>query len=476
MHRRHAAQAEAHAPAAVDRRPWGVLVLLSVAQFMVILDISVVNVALPSIGKGLHFAPGDLQWVVTAYVLFTGGLLLLGGRATDLFDRRRVFLAGLSIFTLASLTSGLSASPAMLVASRAAQGLGAAMLTPSALSIITTTYVGSQRAAALAVWGAIGGAGAAAGVVLGGVLTSWLGWRSVFFINVPVGVITAALALRLVPRARALAGGIRQLDLPGALTAVGGLMSLVYALEGTGTHSWGSARTLIPLAVAATLLTAFVAIERHVSRPLVPPSIVRVRSLVSGVGLMAGATGILVGTFFLNSLYMQRELGSSALETGLAFLPLTVAIGVAAHLATRVMTRLGTRPLAVAGLGLIAAGALLLSGVPDHASYAANLLPGFMVLALGIGLVFPAATVTTMSDVDGPRAGLASGLMMTGHELGAVLGVATFSAVATAGSTFAAGYAHGFQLAAGVAAVLAVASLLAVPAVRPSGELPVSVH
>src|SRR6266508_2645265 len=212
---------------APGRRPWSVLVLLSVAQFMVILDVTVVNVALPSIGRTLGFAPADLQWVVTAYVLFTGGLLLLGGRATDLFGRRRVFLAGLFVFTAASLASGLAPSPAALVVARAAQGLGAAMLTPGALSIITTTYAGEQRTAALTAWAAIGSAGAAAGVVLGGMLTTWLGWEWIFFINVPVGVATAALALHLVPASPAVVEGRRQLDVAGAVSLVAGLMLLV---------------------------------------------------------------------------------------------------------------------------------------------------------------------------------------------------------------------------------------------------------
>ncbi len=458
-----------------EQRPWIVLVLLSIAQFMVILDVTVVNVALPSIGKDLGFQRDQLQWVVTAYVLFTGGLLLMGGRAADVLGRRSVFLAGLATFTAASLASGLAPSPEALIVSRAAQGLGAAFLTPGALSIITATYTGERRARALAVWGAIGGAGSAAGVVLGGLLTTWLGWRSVFFINVPVGLAVGAYALRLVP-ATPPASRDRRLDLPGAASVVAGLVLLVYAIEGTAQHGWGSARTLVPLALAGVLLAAFTAIERRTSHPLVPPSTWRVRSLVSGATLMFGATGVLVGTFFLNSLYLQRVLGASALETGLAFLPISVVIGVGAHVASRLMVRIGARALAVAGLALLAAGALLLAAAPDHASYAGDLLPGFLVLALGIGLVFPAASVTTMSEVEHERAGLASGLMTTGHELGAALGVATFSAIATSGSTFASGYGDGFLVAAVVAAVLALVALVTVPAVRPSGEASFAVH
>ena len=465
------------------RQPWSILILLCIAQFMVVLDITVVNVALPSIGDALAFAPADLQWVVTAYVLFTGGLLLLGGRAADLFGRRRMFLVGLSIFTAASLASGLASSPTVLIAARAAQGLGAALLTPSALSIITTTYTDGQRAAALSAWGAIGSAGAAAGVVLGGMLTTWLGWEWVFFINVPVGAATALLALWLVPATPPAADGRRRLDLPGALSAVAGLVLLVYAIEGTGEHGWGSARTLVLLGVAGGLLMTFLAVERRVPRPLLPPSTWRSRSLVSGVGLMFGATAVLVGTFFLNSIFLQHVLDASALETGLAFLPLTLVIGVGAHLASRLLPRVGARALAVTGFGLMGAASLLLALAPADASYAVDLLPGFLVMGLGTGFVFPAASVTTMSEVHEERAGLASGLMTTGHEIGAALGVAVFSAVATAadggaarGAAFVEGYGDGFLVGAAVAAILAAAAFAAVPALRPTGQARMAAH
>lgn len=459
------------------QRPWTSLVLLSIAQFMVILDVTVVNVALPSIGRALSFHPADLQWVVTAYVLFTGGLLLLGGRAADVLGRRSVFLTGLGIFTASSLASGLAPSATALIISRGAQGLGAALLTPGALATITSAYTGAQRTTALTVWGAIGGIGAAAGQVLGGVLTTALGWRSVFFINVPVGLVVAFLALRAIPADPRTRADRRQLDLLGALTVVAGLVLLVYAVEGTGEHGWGSPHTLVPLAVAAALLAAFVAVERRVRQPLVPPSIWRVRSLVAGIALMFGATGLLVGTFFLNSLYLQRELGQSALETGIAFLPITVVLGIGSHLASRFIRQVGSRTIGVAGLLSIAAGALLLSIAPDHASYATELLPGFLVIGLGVGLAFPAASITTMSDVEEANAGLASGLMTTGHELGAALGVATLSAVATgSGGSFAAGYGNGFLIAAGVAVAMAMIAFLAVPSVRPAGDARLAVH
>jgi EmrB/QacA subfamily drug resistance transporter len=457
----------AHAP---PRAPWSVLVLLCVAQFMVVLDVTVVNVALPSIGAALGFEAADLQWVVTAYVLFTGGLLLLGGRAADVLGRRRVFLVGLLVFTGASLASGLAPSAGALVAARAAQGLGAALLTPAALSIVTTTYHGPQRTAALTAWSAIGSAGAAAGVVLGGVLTTWLGWESVFLVNVPVGLAAAVLALRVVPAAPP-ARGPRRLDLPGAATVVAALAVFVYGLSGAAEDGWGSVQTPLLLALAGALLGAFLAIERTVARPLVPPPTWRRRTLVSGMAVMLGATGILVGALFVNSLHLQRVLGWSALETGLGFLPLVLAIAAGAHAASQLLPRAGGRIVAVAGLSLVAAGSLLLALAPARAGYAADLLPGLLLVGAGIGLAFPAASVTAMSAVDHEGAGLASGLLTTAHEIGAALGVAVLSAVAVGGSV-----ADGFLVAAVVAAVLAVLAAGAVPAVRTAGVAHAGVH
>jgi EmrB/QacA subfamily drug resistance transporter len=465
------------------RRPWSLLILLSVAQFMVILDATVVNVALPSIGHSLRFAAGDLQWVVTAYVLLSGGLVLLGGRAADVAGRRRMFLAGLAVFTAASLASGLAPDAAALVAARAGQGLGAALLTPAALSIITTTYSGAQRATALSVWGAIGGAGAGAGVLAGGMLTSWLGWRSVFLVNVPVGAVAGVLSLRLVPRSPVLARIGRELDLPGAALATAGLVTGVYALAGAPAHGWGSARTLLLLGVSLGLLAAFAVAERSARRPLLPPGTWRSRSLVAGAAVMLGATGLLVGTFFLNSLYLQDVQHLSPLRAGLEFLPVTVVIGLGAHLASRLLPRAGTRVLAVAGLVLMGGGALLLSGASARAGYLTGLLPGLLIIAAGVGLVFPAVSVTALSQVAADRAGLASGLMTTAHEIGAALGVAVFSVVtiAVGGSLFAAGgfaagYRHGFTVAAGVAAALAVLAATVMPAVRPADGARIAVH
>jgi EmrB/QacA subfamily drug resistance transporter len=463
-----------------EARPWSILILLAVAQFMVILDVTVVNVALPSIGSDLGFAREDLQWVVTAYVLFTGGLLLLGGRAADMLGRRRVFLAGLGLFTLASLASGLAISPEMLIGARAAQGLGAAMLSPAALSIVTAMYTGSQRTAALSVWGAIGAGGAVLGMVLGGMLTTWLSWEWVFFINVPIGLVAVPLAVRLITPVAGV-GGVRELDGLGAFTLVGGLVVMVYGIEGTSTHGWGSTRTLVLLTAAALLLVGFAAVERAAARPLIPPSTWRIRSLTSGVAMMLGATGFLVGVLFLSSLYVQGTLGWSALEAGLAFLPLTLAVGAVAHVAPHALSAFGTRRVLTGGLILMAAGAAWLAAAPGEASYVTDLLPGFVVIGIGLGLVFVTTQVTGMHDVGERTAGLASGLMTTGHEIGAALGVAVFSAVATGTGGLtplgsAGGYDDGLTVAALVAAGMALLAAATVPAIRPPRAAHVGMH
>lgn len=470
------------------RRSWAVLVLLCAAQFMVILDVTVVNVALPSIGRALHFAAADLQWVVTAYVLLSGGLVLLGGRSSDLVGRRRVFLAGLSVFTAASLASGLAPTAGALIAARAGQGLGAALLTPAALSIITAAYSGAQRAAALSTWAAIGSAGAAAGVLAGGTLTTWLGWRAIFLVNVPAGIIAGLLSLQLVPRFAPARGTDRAIDLVGAVLAVGGLASAVYALAGAPARGWDSPRTLVFLCLSIGLLSVFVLAERAARRPLLPPATWRNRSLIAGAVVMLGATGLLVGTFFLNSLFLQEVQGASALRVGLEFLPLVVVIGAAAHLASRLMPRAGSRVLAAAGLLVMCVGALLLSSASASSGYVTGLLPGLLVMGAGTGLVFPAASVTAMNDVTGDGAGLASGFMTAVHEIGAAIGVAVFSAIGTAHAVgwltaggpaaiaLATGYRDGFTVAAGIAFGLAVIAYLAMPAVGPAAGTRVAVH
>jgi EmrB/QacA subfamily drug resistance transporter len=454
-----------------ERRSWALLVLLTVAQFMVIIDMTVVNVALPSIGRSLRFTnAADLQWVVSAYVLVTGGLVLLGGRAADLLGRRRAFLTGLLLFTAASLASGLAPSPLALVVARAAQGLGAALLTPSALSIITTAYSGAQRAAGLAAWGTIGAAGSAVGVLLGGALTSALGWQAVFFINVPIGVVAAGLALRMVPSSPARIRDPRELDVPGAVTLIAGLALLVFTIQGTAVAGWASARTLVPAALSIGLLAGFGALERRAAQPLVPAFTWRMRSLVSGTVVMLGATAIMAGTSFLNSLYLQRVYGASALETGLAFLPATLVILLAANLASRLLPHAGTRVVLALGLVVSAGGTFLLAQMPDHPSYLVNILPGLVAIGLGLGLTFVSVSITAMADVREDIAGVASGLMTTGHETGAALGVAALSAVASAvamSGQFASGYRAGQWVATLIVAPLLLITVLVLPAVRP---------
>jgi EmrB/QacA subfamily drug resistance transporter len=462
----HGAAQHDPGPATQTRKPWTVFALMIAAQFMVILDVSVVNVALPSISRGLHLTASDYQWVVSAYVLLSGGLLLLGGRIADLFDRRRAFVTGVAVFTAASLVSGLAQTPLMLIVARAGQGAGAALLTPTALSIIMTAYAGRQRQAALAVWGAIGSTGIAAGVLFGGALTSALGWRAVFFINVPIGIVVIAGALWRVARGRENRAARRRLDVLGAATLVTGLLLLVYAIERTRSSGWTGTATWLAFAGAAGLLTAFAARERRAANPLVPSSTWRLRSLVSGTAVMAGVTGSVVGAIFLSSLCLQHVVGASPIQAGLEFLPLAAAITLAATGASKLTGRIGPRTMIAGGLVLMAAGVLLLAAGAHGASYLADVLPGFLVIGAGVGPMFVAISIAAMSDVPPDKAGLASGLMMTGHEIGAAIGVAALTAVAGNLATRAGlvtGYADAFHATAAALAALFVLTLLAVP-------------
>jgi EmrB/QacA subfamily drug resistance transporter len=447
------------------RRPWTVLGVMLMAQLMVILDISVVNVALPSIGSALDFTSGDYQWTVSAYVLLSGGLLLFGGRLADLLDRRTMFLSGLALFTAASLVSATASSAAALVLSRGAQGAGAALLTPAALSIIMSTYTGRQRARALAVWGTIGSLGIALGVLFGGVLTSALGWRAIFFVNLPIGLVAAVQTLRHVRRSPA-TGNVRQLDVPGAAAAVAGLLALVYGIEGTRTHGWASTQTLVAFGAAAILLAAFAVIERRVPAPLVPPATWRVRSLISASTVMAVITGAVVGAIFLSSLFLQTVLGSSAIETGLQFLPLAACITAGAAVASHLLGKVTPKAMMVVGLVVVAAGSLVLAGMDDHPGYVADVLPGFVLIGLGVGPMFVAISVAAMAGIPAEHSGLASGVLMTGHEVGAALGVATLAAVAgdlTTRAGLVDGFPHVFAVLAVAMLALAGFAALAVP-------------
>ena len=467
--------------AATVRQPtWVLLILLSAAQFMVIIDATVVNVALPSIGKALRFAsPADLQWVVTAYVLVTGGLTLLGGRMADLLNRKRLFLLGLVLFTAASLGTGLAPSSLLLILFRATQGLGAALLTPAALSILTTSYAGRQRATALAVWGGLGAAGAAVGVVLGGLLTSWFGWQWVFFINVPIGVVAAAAGLSMIPTPSPSTGRVRDLDIVGALLLIAGLVMLVLTITAGTTHGWGSAQMILALVVTATLLGTFGMIERKVRQPIVPPSTWRVRSLVAGNAVYLGASAVMGGAFFLSTLYLQRVLQLPAWEAGVAFLPLALAVGIGGRAASAVVAHAGSKAALVLGLIIEGGGALLLARVPADATYGANVLPGLVAIGFGLAFSFVAAPLIVMSRVSNDDSGLASGLMQTAHEIGISLGVATLSAIATAAavsSGLAAGYRQGMLIAALIAGVLVLVTVVAVPTVWTTGAARMRVH
>ena len=484
--------APAPAPAPAARMSWGPLVILCAAQFMVLLDMTVTTIALPSIGRNLGFTAGDLPWVVTSYLLATGGLMLLGGRMADLFGGRRMFAIGLAAFTIASLASGLAPTAAALLAARSLQGVSAALLTPSALALLTATYDGARRATALSVWGGLAGGGVALGTVLGGVLTSWLGWRSVFLINVPVGLVALAAVWQAgiggggtspsfglsarAPDERESGG---RLDLGGAVLAAGGLVALTYAISRTG---WGPSR-VVPLAVAVVLLAAFAVAERFAERsgrsPLVPVSVFRARGLAPGALALLTATGIQVGVVVLSSLFLQDVTGASALRAGVEFLPPVLLTGLGAGLGAHLMGKTGSRPLAVAGFALLAVGALLLSRVTADSGYATGLLPGLLLLGAGSGLAFPSSQVTGLSAVRAKAAGAAAGLMSTGHELGAALGSAIFpalaaSAAATAG--FAGGYRHALLIAACTAAVVALLAVVALPNARPAPGTKVGLH
>jgi EmrB/QacA subfamily drug resistance transporter len=414
--------------AARDRR-WIALILLCVAQFVVVLDASIVNVALPTIGDALHFSESDLPWVVNAYVLTFGGFLLLGGRMADLLGRRRVFMAGLVLFALASLAGGLAQNSGELIAARAVQGLGAAILSPAALSIVTTTFRdGAERNKALGVWGAVAGSGGAAGVLLGGVLTDGLGWEWVLWVNVPIGLIAAAIAPTLIAESRSEAD-TRNFDVAGAVSITAGLSILVYALVDANNAGWGSTRTISLLAVSVALIAAFVAIERRSAAPLVPFSIFRLRTLTGAnvVGLMVGAS--LFSMFFFISLYMQQVLGYSAIKAGVSYLPLAVSIILSAGIASQLVTKVGFKPILAAGMVFIGTGLLWFSQISPNGTFASDILGPSLFAAVGLGFAFVPVTIAAVSGVPDREAGLASGLINTSQQIGGALGLAVLAAI-----------------------------------------------
>jgi EmrB/QacA subfamily drug resistance transporter len=429
------AQAEANpVQPSVIRTRIGVLTLLLLCgvQFLDVVDSSITNVAFPSIQRALHFSQQNLQWVASGYLLTYGGFLLLGGRLADLLGRRRILVAGLAIFAVCSLAAGLSQTEGVLIAARVLQGVGAAMMAPAALSILTTTFrEGRDRNTALGVWGAISGLAAAAGVFLGGVLSEGPGWRWVFYVNVPLCLLALGAAFRLLTGARKRAP-LAEFDTPGALLATGGMLLLVYALIKAPDVGWGTARTIGMLAAAALILLAFVANERRTANPLVPLSIFRVKGLAAAdTTWMLGMAGFFAMFFFL-TLYMQEVLHFSPIQAGAAYLPVTACLALASGVASQLFTRIGTRPVIVAGALLSAGGIYYLSRIPLHGSYVPDLLPGLIVMSVGFGAVFVGVTTAANAGVQANQAGLAAGLLSTSQQLGMALGLAILSAIATA--------------------------------------------
>ncbi len=459
----------AHAPRS---KSWA-LALLATTQFVIIIDAAIVNVALPSIGRSLHFSQADLSWVVNAYTLTFGGFLLLGGRLADLLGRRRMFMIGLVLFSLASLVGGLAQSEAWLVIARGVQGLGAAIVSPAALSIVTTTFAeGAERNRALGIWGAVGGAGGAAGVLLGGILTSGLGWQWVLFVNVPIGLVAAVLAPRLLDES--IGHKVRSFDLAGAFTVTGGLSLLVYAVVDAVNVGWGSAATIGKLAGAASLLIAFVVIELRGREPLMPFSIFRLRTL-RGANIVSVLVGMaLFSMFFFISLYAQQVLHLSALDTGLGYLPLSIAIILSAGVASQLVTRVGFKLPLIAGLLLDAAGLLWFAQIHSvGGSYLGDVLGPSLVAGVGLGLSFVPVTIAAMTGSVSREAGLASGLVNTAQQVGGALGIAILATIANSRTlallhggehdlaiALTKGFARAFTVGAGFAIVGAIIAAL----------------
>jgi EmrB/QacA subfamily drug resistance transporter len=464
-----------------NRRRWIALALLCVAQFVVILDASIVNVALPTIGRALHFTESDLPWVVNAYVLTFGGFLLLGGRTADLLGRRVIFMAGLVLFAIASLLGGLSTTSGQLIGARALQGVGAALLSPAALSIVTTTFQdGAERNKALGVWGAVAGSGGAAGVLLGGALTQGPGWKWVLWVNVPIGLIAAAIAPSLIAESRADTTQRRHFDLAGAVSVTAGISVLVYALVDANNAGWGSLQTILLLALSGLLLAGFAAIERRSSSPLMPFSIFR-RGSVAGanvVGLLTGAS--LFSMFFFISLYMQQVLGYSAIKTGLSYLPLAISIILAAGVASQLVTKVGFKPVLATGMALIAGGLVWFSQISVHGSFVSDILGPSLLAAVGLGFAFVPVTIAAVAGIENREQGLASGMINTAQQVGGALGLAVLSAVSISviGSShdpavLTRGFHSAFLTGAGIALLGLLATLVLIRDNTRSEERPV---
>jgi EmrB/QacA subfamily drug resistance transporter len=464
---------EEYRVSSTDSRKWIALVLLCATQFLVVLDVAIVNVALPSIQTALDFSQENLQWVVSAYTLTFGGLLLLGGRMADLLGRRRVFMAGLVVFSLASLACGFAQTDTVLIIARAVQGIGAAIISPAALSILVTTFEeGAERNKALGIWGAIAGIGGAAGVLAGGILTDTLGWEWIFFVNVPIGLAVIALIPRYIDESRA-EGATRNFDVAGAVSVTAGLALLVYALVNTDSAGWLSGETIALFGVSIALLVAFVVIELRAAAPLMPLGIFRLRSLTGAniVGLLLGAA--VFSVFFFLSLYMQQVLGYSALKSGFAYLLVAVTIILAAGASQALVTRFGTKMILAIGMALLTLGLLYFTQIDVDGSYLVDLVPGFLLVGVGLGFAFVPVSIAALQGVREHEAGVASGLINTSQQIGGALGIAILSTIATThtegvlrdaggGQAAVAGaLTEGFQYAFAVGAVMAVVGLIA---------------
>lgn len=461
----------AQAHAGLDPRRWLALAVVGTAFFMTILDVSIVNVALPTIAEKLHFTRANLQWVVTAYALTFGGFLLLSGRAADYLGRRRVFMVGVALFSLASLVCGLASSEGVLIAARAVQGVGGAVVSASALSIVSTTFTeGAERNKALGIWGALGGSGAAVGVLLGGILTKYAGWEWIFFVNVPVGAAVLAATRPIVHESRAETED-RSYDPFGAVTVTGGLALFVYTMSRAPFVGWGSARTIILLIVSVALIIAFLVNERRVKQPLMPFDFFRVRTVTGAnvVGLLLGA--VLFSNFFVLTQYVQIVLHFSALKAGVTFLATAGTAVLAAGAAQALVTRVGVKPILSLGLILLTVGIVWYTQIPVHGSYASDLLPGYIFVGVGIAFSFVPVTIAALAGVEDREAGLGSGLINTSQQIGGAIGVALASTVYTTHigkaavvtlKTITDGFALSFWLmvAFGIAALVATLALI----------------
>src|SRR3954469_24895928 len=450
------------------RSPWGTLTILALAQFMVVLDVTIVNVALPSMQSSLHFSPDDLQWVISAYTLAFGGFLLLGGRVSDLLGRRRVFSAGLAVFSGASLAGGPASSQGVLIGVRAVQGFGGALMSAAALSILTVTFAnGRQRNIALGIWGGLAGLGGTLGVVAGGILVDALGWEWVFFVNVPIGVVLLAVTGLYVPASRVPSAGPRTFDIAGSVLGTAGVLAVIFGVIRAEPLGWASLEVSGALAAGAGLLAAFVAVESRSADPLVPLRLFQSPGLSKATGALALNGASFLAMFFLTAIYLQQVRGLSALETGLQFLPMGFAAIAGALVTSQLIARIGTRPVHATSAVVSVVGLLLLSRAGATGSYVTELLPGLVLFGAGITGIGVPAQVVAVADVSNEDAGAVSGVVNTGYQVGGALGLAVISTLSTSlvtemlvsGSSQVEALTAGFQRGLVIAAILAAGNV-----------------